>query len=235
LVHGTEAGAENSAGQSIRSVLQAAQDLDPVRLQAQLDMATAALGLARCVDEVVMPADRELRRLVASGQCDAAQQLMATEAVRTWLNNRGSFGPTPDHLPPILLTCGPRDRDLIGPESLALLLRFQRFPCRVLGARITAFSLTIAAQAADAAGVVVMSTDSRGLPHAVVALLAVDAMGIPVFFAGNAFEPEHNRRQVPGRYLGPGMEAACAQLTATLAPTVRRRSTTLRGPVPDVQ
>ncbi len=227
-----EAGAETFAAQIIRGVLQAAQDLDPVGLLAQLDLAAAVLGLARCIDQIVMPATRQLRRLPAAGERDAAQRLLATEAVRTWLNQRGSFGPPPDQLPPILLTCGPRDRDMIGLESLALLLRFQRFPCRVLGARITTFSLTIAARAADAAGVVVMSTDSRGLPHAVVALLAVDAMGIPVFFAGNAFEPEHSRRQLPGRYLGPSMEAACAQLVDTLAPAVRRSSTPVRSPAP---
>ena len=56
--------------------------------------------------------------------------------------------------------------------------------------------------------VVVMSTESRGLPQAIVALLAVDALGIPVFFAGSAFEPEHSWRQLPGRYLGTRMEGA---------------------------
>ena len=71
-----------------------------------------------------------------------------------------------------------------------LLLRFQRWPCRVLGARVSAFTLTVAAQAADAAGVVVMSTESRARPHAVDSLRAVDALGIPVFFAGDAFDTE---------------------------------------------
>lgn len=233
VVDNAKAGTETFAAQCVRGVLQAAQDLDPVGLQAQLDGAAAVLGLARCIDEIVMPATRGMRRSPAAAELDTAQQLMATEAVRTWLNHRGSFGPPPDQLPPILLTCGPRDRDMIGLESLALLLRFQRFPCRVLGARTTTFSLTIAAQAADAAGVVIMSTATRGLAHAVVALLAVDAMGIPVFFAGNAFEPEQSRRQLPGRYLGPGMAAACAQLIDTLAPPLRRRSAAVRGAAPE--
>jgi len=182
------------------------------------------LGLARCVDEIVIPATQELRRMLATGLSDAAQQLMATEAIRTWLNHRGSFAPPPQEIGPILLACGPRDRDTVGLESLALLLRFHRWPCRVLGARISTFTLTIATQAADAVGVVVMSTESRGLQQAVAALLAVDALGIPVFFAGNAFEPEHSRRQLPGRYLGTRMGGACTQLIDTLAPAVQRRS-----------
>ena len=97
----------------------------------------------------------------------------------------------------------PRDRDTVGPESLALLLRFQ--PLALLGARVSTFTLTIATQAADAAGGVVMSTEGPGLPQAVAALLDDDALGIPVFLAGNAFEPEHSRRQLPRRYLGTRM------------------------------
>ena len=79
-------------------------------------------------------------------------------------------------------------------------------------------------------GVVVMSTESRGLPQAIVALLAVDALGIPVFFAGSAFEAEHSRLLLPGRYLGTSMAGACTQLIDTLAPTVRRRSAAGHNP-----
>src|SRR5664279_5811368 len=126
--------------------------------------------------------------MLATGLCDAAQQLMASEAIRTWLNHRGSFAPPPQEIGPISLACGPRDQDTVGLESLALLLRFLRWPCRVLGARISTFTLTIATQAAGAAGVVVMSTESRVLPQAVAASRCrkplphswpVDALGIP--------------------------------------------------------
>ena len=193
---------EAPAAQLIRRVLRTAQDLDPLGLQVQLDLAAAVLGLARCVDEIVMPAMQALRRLVATGQRGADQELMATEAMRTWLSLRGSFAPPPLEIGPVLLACGPRDRDTVGLESLALLLRFGRRPCRVLGARVSTFTLTIAAQAAGAVGVVVIATESRGLPQAVAAILAVDALGIPVFFAGNAFEPEHRRMHLPGLYPG---------------------------------
>jgi len=221
-------GAEAFATQLIRRILKASQDLDPIELQAQLDLATSVLGLARCVDDVAIPATRQLRRLLATGQRDAAQNLMATEAVRTWLNHRGSFAPSPQAIGPIVLACGPRDLHMVDLESLALLLRFRRWPCRVLGARISRFTLTIAAQAADATGVVVFSTESRGRPHAVDSLKAVDALGIPVFFAGNTFEPEEDRRQLPGHYLGTGIEGACALLINTLTPAVQHRPTAVQ-------
>jgi hypothetical protein len=143
---------------------------------------------------------------------------MAAEAIRAWLNHLGAFAPPPQEIGPILLACGPHDRDTIALESLALLLRFQRWPCRVLGARVPTFTLTVAAQAADAVGVVVISTESLNRRHAIVSLEAVNALGIPIFFAGEAFEPEHRRQELPGRYLGTLMEGACTLLIDALAP-----------------
>ena len=99
-----------------------------------------------------------------------------------------------------------------------------------MGARVSTFTLTIAAQAAGAVGVVVTSTESRGLPQVVAAILAVDALGVPVFFVGNAFEPEHSRRQLPGRYLGTRMGDACTQLIDTLVPPLERRSAAIDSP-----
>jgi hypothetical protein len=211
-------GIDDPAAQFLRRVLSAAEDRDPLALQAQLDRAATLLGLARCIDEIVMTASRKLRGLAATGQHDAARDVMATEAIRTWLNHRGLFAPTPRPVGPIVLACGPRDRHLVDLESLGLLLRFRRWPCRVLGGRISTFALTVAAQAADAAGVVVMSTENRARQHAIGSIRAVAATGIPVFYAGSTFEPELSRQEVPGRYLGAQMEPACALLIESLAP-----------------
>ena len=210
---------EALVGQLIRGVLKASRELDPLGLQGKLDLGLAAVGLARCIDEIVMPATRLLRGLLATGHRTVDQDLVATEAIRTWLNDQGSFAPSPVEVGPILLACGSRETQLVGLESLALLLRFQSRACQVLGARISTFTLKIAAQAAGAVGVVVISNDSRGLPRAVVLLRAVDDLGIPVFFAGDAFESPRSREQVPGRYLGTGIESACAFLINALATT----------------
>ncbi len=217
-------GTEAPAGEHICRILQASKDLDPLGLQAQLDQAATLLGLARCVDEIVLPATRQLHQLLATGQRDAAQDLMAAEAVHSWLDHRREFAPPPQEIGPILLACGPRDRDTLVLECLALLLRFQRWPCRVLGARVSTFTLTIAAQAADATGAVVVSTESRNRRQAIVSLTAVHALAIPVFFAGNAFKQQHPRMKLPGRYLGTSIEGACTLLINTLAPAAQRRS-----------
>jgi len=227
-------GTEPFAAQIVRRVVTASDDLDPIGLQAQLDLAAAVLGLARCVDEVVIPATRQLNGHLTPGRV-TDQDAIATESVRTWLNHRGLFAPAPQQIKPMVLACGPRDRQLVALESLALLLRFQRWPCRMIGARVSTFALTVAVQATDAAGVVVMSTENRARLHAVDSLRAVEALGIPVFFAGDAFELERNRREVPGRYLGTGMERACSLLISALTPAAQRRSGAMESSKSEVE
>jgi hypothetical protein len=224
---------EAPEAQHLQRVLQASENLDPLGIQAELELAAKALGLARCVDEIVQPAMRQLHDLQAMGQYDEAHRRMAAEAVRTWLNHRAAFAPKPREIGPILLACGPRDRDTISLESMALLLRFHRWPCRILGARVPTFTLTIAAQAADATGVVVISTESRNQRQAIVSLRAVDDLGIPVFFAGDAFASEHPRTERPGRYLGTSIEGACTLLMDSLAPVAQVQSAAAPHPGPD--
>ena len=155
----------------------------------------------------------------AIGHCDVVQERMATEAVRAWLDRRSAFAPPPTRPRPILLACGPSDLHTIGLESTAVLLRYQGWPCRVMGARTSTVTLTTAAQAAAAAGVVVVSHLATGRLRAVESIRAVSDLGIDVFYAGNAFSTPRSRRGVPGRYLGVGIEDACAKLTQALAPS----------------
>jgi len=44
-----------------------------------------------------------------------------------------------------------------------------------------------------------------------------------VFFAGDAFETEDSRRQLPGRYLGISSVGACTLLINTLTPAAQHR------------
>jgi MerR family transcriptional regulator, light-induced transcriptional regulator len=100
-----------------------------------------------------------------------------------------------------------------------VLLRYQGWPCRVLGARTPTVTLAAAARATAVAGVVVVSHQASGRLRAVESIRAVDDLGIEVFYAGNAFSAPRSRRGVPGRYLGVGTADACTQLTQALAPT----------------
>src|SRR3954462_8834095 len=61
------------AASVIRNVLQATHVTDPVALQDQLDAAAADLGLARSIDEIVMPGMQELRRSPATALRDAPE------------------------------------------------------------------------------------------------------------------------------------------------------------------
>ena len=104
--------------------------------------------------------------------CDIAQERISTEAVRGWLDRRIAFAPTPSRSRPSLLTCGPNGWHTIGLELLALLLRVQGWPCRLLGVRVPTPVVAAAANASDAAAVVVISQLTTGRRAATESLQA---------------------------------------------------------------
>ncbi|MDQ2848637.1 MAG: B12-binding domain-containing protein [Actinomycetota bacterium] len=203
----------------IALVLAAVELLDAPCIRARLDDAAAQLGLAGCLDDVLLPAMRQVGLWWAEGHCDVLQERMATEAVCAWLDRRSAFAPVPSHRSPVLLACGPSDLHTVGLESMALLLRHQGWSCRVLGARTATVTLATAARASAVAAVIVVSHLATGRRRAVESICAVDELGIAVFFAGNAFSTPRTRRGVPGSYLGTGIHDACALLTASLDPS----------------
>ena len=212
----SHAGAVGSAELTHR-VIQAAQELDPAGLQARFDRATTRLGLAASIDRVVLPTARQLGRIMVAGRRDHVQELLATEVIRAWLNDQASLAPRPWRAETVLLTCGPRDRDTVFVEALALLVRLHGWPCRVLGARTPILTVTAAARADDTAAVVVGAT-RLGRRQAMVCLSAAADLGVPTFFAGSAFETQRSRSGVRGRYLGPSVQGACDLLVDTLSP-----------------
>ncbi|MEP6560138.1 MAG: B12-binding domain-containing protein, partial [Nakamurella sp.] len=211
-------GGQGPAQDLIHQILAAAERLDPTSIRAVLDEATHAVGPAACIDDVILPAMRQIGVWWAVGHCDVVQERMATEAVRAWLDRRSAFAPAPTRPRPILLACGPSDLHTIGLESMTVLLRYQGWPCRVLGARTSTATIATAARATSVAGVVVVSHLATGRLRAVESIRAINDLAIEVFYAGNAFSTPRSRRGVPGRYLGVGIEGACAQLTRALAP-----------------
>ena len=191
-------GGQGPAQELIHQILGAAERLDAASIRALLDEATATLGLAACIDDVLLPAMRQIGVWWAVGHCDVVQERMATEAVRTWLDRRSAFAPAPTRPRPILLACGPSDLHTIGLESTAVLLRYQGWPCRVLGARTPTATLATAARATAVAGVVVVSHLATGRRRAVESIRAVNDLGIEVFYAGNAFSTATEPAGGPG-------------------------------------
>ena len=128
-----------------------------------------------------------------------------------------AFSPPPVRSNPVILACGPGDLHTIGIEALALLMRERGWPCRVLGARTSTDSLVTSARAAAAGGVVVVAHLPTGRRRALASIAAVRDLGIPVFYAGNAFSTPRSRVHMPGVYLGTRLQDAAGLIAAHLA------------------
>ncbi|SDP20043.1 B12 binding domain-containing protein [Nakamurella panacisegetis] len=205
-------GVEGPAGELIQSVLAASDRSDPKGIRNELSRAADLLGTGPAVDEVLLPAMRQIGQWWQTGRCDVDQEHLTTEAARSWLDKRMAFAPPPVMSNPLILACGPGDLHTIGLEALALLMRENGWPCRVLGARTSTDSLVTSARAAAAAGVVVVAHLPTGRRRALASIAAVHDLRIPVFYAGNAFSTPRSRAQLPGVYLGTRLQDAAALL-----------------------
>lgn len=202
----------------VRQLLAASQRMDPAAVRTVLDQAHEEVGLPATIDEVLLPAMRQIGLWWETGRCDVSQEHLTTEVARGWLARTTSFAPAPTSERPVLLACGPRDHHSLGLEALATLLAHERRGCRVLGARTPVRTLVTAQTATDAAAVVVVSHLTTQRRPAVDSLRAVAASGCHVFYAGNAFAFPGARRGVPGTYLGDRLSRATALISAA-APT----------------
>jgi methanogenic corrinoid protein MtbC1 len=211
-------GIDGPAAELIADFLAASNRSDTDGIRAQLTRAAKLLGLAGCIDEVLLPAMRQIGLWWEAGRCDVKQEHLTTEAARAWLDRSSAFAPVPTRRNPIVLACGPGDLHTIGIEALALLLREQGWPCRILGAHTSITSLTTAASATGAAGVVIVSHLPTGRRRALACIAAVDDLHIPVFYAGNAFSSGRRRMQLPGTYLGNRLQDACSCIDSMLSP-----------------
>jgi MerR family transcriptional regulator, light-induced transcriptional regulator len=194
----------------VEEMLGASQRMEPRAVRSVLDRALDELGLPATVDEVLMPAMRRVGLWWETGQCDIAQEHLTTEAARGWLSRLAAFAPTPERRDPVVLACGPRDLHTLGLEALAVLLAYQGWSCRVLGARTPGPSLVTAVRATSASAAVVVSHLSVGRRPAIEAIRAVARTGTTVYFAGNAFLFARAREGVPGTYLGESIREAAA-------------------------
>ncbi len=210
-------GGQRAAAELIARILDASQRFDAAAIRSALDEGRQALGLADCVDEVLLPAMRQVGLWWANGHCEIAQEAMTTEAARAWLDYRNAFAPPPLSVNPILLACGPRDQHTIGLEALAMLLRSRGWSCRMLGARTSTANLLTAAAATRAAAVVVVAHLAAGRPQALHSIESVIRAGVPTFYAGGAFSYAVTRKNVPGQYLGTRLQDACTVLITALS------------------
>jgi MerR family transcriptional regulator, light-induced transcriptional regulator len=219
-----KAGYAASPGPLVDAFLQGARDLAPERIAQTLDAARQTLGLDRTVDEVLLPAMREVGDWWHAGQIDVSHEHLATNVTRAWLSNltpRVRLRPQP----PIILSCGPHDHHTVGLEAIGALLRHRLWDCRLLGARTPVKSLAQAVQETNAAGVVLVSHVTAGRLAAIEALRSLQLRRLHLFYAGGAFASRQARHGVPGHYLGTNLAEAADNVANTItSATAGRRS-----------
>jgi methanogenic corrinoid protein MtbC1 len=199
-----------------QALLSAIDRLDSDATSAVLDASAKAHGLAVTIDQVLLPSMREVGERWSRGQCDVAQEHLATSTVLSWLARRAGKAPPPNDANPIVLSCGPQDQHTISLEAFALLLRQAGLDCRTLGAMTPATSLRRAVEQCSARAVVLVCQLPRNRPAAVSALHALSGTGAVVFYAGAAFRTSASRQKLPGHYLGGNLPHAVIHITSRL-------------------
>jgi hypothetical protein len=191
---------------------------DPAGVRGHLDAALRAFGLGVCVDDVMLPAMREIGSRWQRGLFGIDSERLTSETVRGWLETVALGAPEPQLRATLLLACGPSDQHSIALEALGVLLRFQQQPCRMLGPRTSARALTVAAAANNPSGIILVSHLKASRLEATQALRSVTGLGAELFYAGGAFATARLRRHVPGTYLGTNLQSACTAILAATDP-----------------
>lgn len=195
--------------------LQATMTLEPADLTRVLVQAHVSLGLDCTVDDVIMPALRQIGRRWEAGRCDVAHEHFASQATQAWLVSIGRTGPPPVNRP-VVLSSGPLDHHTLGLDCIGALLRQRGWDCRMLGARMPADSLARAIVETDAVAVVLVCHLAPGRRAAIDSLHTVNGQHAALFYAGGAFASRQSRLGVPGHYLGTRLGAAADFITATV-------------------
>ena len=215
-----KAGHATAPAPLVDGFLRGARDLAPDRIAATLEVACQTLGLERTLDEVLLPAMREIGEWWHAGQIDISREHLATNAARGWLAGLAADGPLRPARP-IILACGPRDHHTLGLEAMGALLRRRRWDCRLLGARTPSESLTHAVRETSAAAVVLTCHITTARLAAIAALRSAERRGTQLFYAGSAFDSRRARSGVPGRYLGTNLGEAADLVTDVLTQSRR--------------
>lgn len=202
--------AQNPVRSRIDGIMAGSDLRSPSAIQQMLDDSVSVLGLAATLDEVVLPAMRQIGSWWESGRCDIGQEHFTTEVVRGWLAKTITLAPSPTSDRSVLLATGPLDMHTLGIEALAALLASQGTRCRILGARTPHRVLSAAVAATSPTAVVIVSHLSTQRRTAIESLDVLARTGCPTYYAGNAFLAPIARRTVPGIYLGERMTEAAA-------------------------
>lgn len=205
-----------SAESLIEALLQASQEFKPDTIGGTLDAAQQALGLGRTVDDVLLPALRQIGQRWESGWVDVSHEHLATYAIHRWLSKLNRTSLPLAHFQPIVLCCGPRDDHTLGLEALGALLGERGLDCRLLGARTPAESLVRAVRDTAAAAVVLVCHLTASRQAAVDALRSPELNQTDIYYAGGAFASHQARQGIPGHHLGDNLTSAADFIASAL-------------------
>ena len=211
-------------GSPAEQVLEAVLALDGDLLRAELDAAAERLGVEGAIQQVVLPAMREVGSRWREGRCDVGREHLATEIVRSWLSRQVYLAPQPFRPRPIVLASGPQDLHSVGLEAFSVILARRGWPCRMLGARTPPEALVATVQSLDAVAAVVTAQRAVTRRSAVGAIAAAHALpGVRAFYAGEAFAAPAARKDVVGIYLGEDLVEAAVIIEESTSVLVRPR------------
>jgi DNA-binding transcriptional MerR regulator len=197
-------------------LLAAAEAGDQPGFQRVLDEAVAAVGLERTVDQLLIPSLAEIGRRWEVQLIDVDVEHLATAAARSWIAREAGRA-TGATGAPVLLAAGPGNEHTVALEAFGLLLQRAGCATRQLGADTPVEVMVSAQQRTGARGAVVTAHLASRRLGAVEGLHRLAAVGVPVFYAGAAFDAPRRRAEVPGRYLGTSLPAAVAVVRQAVA------------------
>lgn len=206
------AGLTATPTQLCMDFLAATHHLDATRMIDVLGRCVWLHGTPTTIDDVVMPALREIGNRWSRGECDVAQERLATTTIQNWLHTQSQTARPPAHAAVVVLSCGPSEQHSLGLSALAVLLVHHGLAYINLGVHTPAIALPTAIHNAQASAVVLTAQLQVNRPATIAALRTVEETSAVLYYAGAAFRTLASRRGVPGTYLGSSLTNAAAQL-----------------------
>jgi methanogenic corrinoid protein MtbC1 len=194
--------------------LAGADALDEGEILKALEEGIAEIGLIDGLEYVVLRSMRELGDRWRVGECNVANEKVATKVVEAWL--RANTDEAPFGSSAVILATGPRDLHRIGLESFGLLLSKRGLYPVMLDTHTRAADILEAVAGSDARAVVITAQLNVNRPSTVATLKQLHRERLPLFYAGNAFDRATARRGVPGTYLGDRLNDGLVKIDEAL-------------------
>lgn len=207
---------DQPGGDLVAAILEAALSFDSETVRAVLDDANERLGVEQVVQHVALPVLRDIGTLWEAGKCDVANEHLASQEIRAWMNAKLAWARAKTTKGSLVLATGPKDQHTLGLEGFYLILANRGWSCRVLGALTPTASLVKIVEDTKPLAVILSSHMNSSRRDAAASIHAVADLA-PTFYAGNAFASPKHREGLAATYLSEDLPAAADRLEAALS------------------